>query len=176
MVEIIPKPEEEVSLGERFFFYISIILLVSAVVSYFVLVHLQKKAEDGLTEVEQKISQELTPEKRGLEKRIFSYQVKIQNFSKLLGQHRLSTKVFEKLEDLVHQKVWFTSLNLDSKESLVKISGKAESFQALSQQLLIFRAENLIKKANLTNISLGEEGEIEFSFLLSLDPEIFKYK
>ena len=78
------------------------------------------------------------------------------------------------MEENTHPEVWFTDFELNPKLPQVKISGLTRNFQTLAQQLYILQEKDSIEEIKLTNITLGEEGETEFSLELSLSPEIFR--
>jgi len=174
MVEIIPRKAAELPLWIKILFYILIALLLAAVLSYFILGHFQKKSLTALQNLEEEILKEQTPQKIALEKEILSEQKKINDFALMLDHHLLSSKFFRFLEQTSHPRIWFSKINLSPAEQLVIVSGRAETFPALGQQLQIFKKEAFVKSATLSKISLGEKGEIEFTLTLSFDPNFFK--
>lgn len=173
-IEIIPKKTEAKLPAVNILFYLSLILLIIFVLSYFVLGYFQKKSAKTLQNIEDIISQKETSEAKALKKKIFGYQEKIEVVASLLTSHQLSRNFFTRLEDLSCPKVFFSNLDLDVGKSQVSLSGQTESFEALGQQLLIFKKGEFIKDVNLTKVSIGKEGEIEFTIELSFDPQIFK--
>ncbi|MFQ6049965.1 MAG: hypothetical protein ACE5J0_02940 [Candidatus Paceibacterales bacterium] len=175
MVEIIPKPIEEVPGWQKILFYFSILLLLGVIVSYFVLVFLEKKSQVTLQNLEETLAKTKAQEIISLEKEIFGHQKKIRDFSPLFEQHILTSKFFEFLEKKSHPRIFFSQVNLNSGVSKVVLSGQADSFLTLGQQLLIFEAETLIKGLSLSQVSISKEGKIEFVLDLSLSPKIFRY-
>lgn len=172
-IEIIPKPPAKIPFWLNILLYFSIILLIFSISSYFVLdYYLIKKSEITLQDLEKEI-EEKKSEKKALEEEILNYQKKIEDFSFLLDQHLVNLNFFNFFEKISHPKVWFSDFNSIPGEAKIKVSGQAESFQVLGQQLLIFKAEPLIENLNLSEISLGEEGKIKFTFNLILSPQIF---
>ncbi|MCJ7786741.1 hypothetical protein MUP06_00800 [Patescibacteria group bacterium] len=172
-IEIIPKKTEAKLPAVNILFYLSLILLIIFALSYFVLGYFQKKSAKTLQDIEDIISQKETSAK-ALKEKIFGYQEKIEVVASLLTSHQLSRNFFTRLEDLSCPKVFFSNLDLDVGKSQVSLSGQTESFEALGQQLLIFKKGEFIKDVNLTKVSIGKEGEIEFTIELSFDPQIFK--
>lgn len=181
MVEIIPKPTIKAPLGLNILLYFSIVLLIIAVLSIFVLDRLIKNSTDTLDNLKAAIGK-TTPEETALRKEISDQERKLNDFSSLLDNHRKISKSFSFLENLSHPKAWFSSFSADPNQSLVRVSGLTESFQTLGEQLIIFQnpplpeQKKLIKSVALSEISIGEGGKIGFTFTLSLDPQIFKYK
>ena len=173
-IEIIPKKIEAKLPAVNILFYLSLILLIIFVLSYFVLGYFQKKSARTLQNIQDLISQKETSEAKALKKKIFGYQEKIEAVASLLASHQLSRDFFTRLEDLSYPKVFFSELDLDVGKSQASLSGQTESFEALGQQLLIFRKGEFIKDVNLTKVSIGREGKIEFIIELSFDPKMFK--
>lgn len=139
-----------------------------------VLNFLQKKWEIYRQDLEEKIDKGKTPEITALEKEVFNDQKKIKAFPPLLSEHVFSTKFFQFLEEKVHPKVFFSQINLNSKEVKVSLSGQTDNFLTLGQQLLIFEKEPLVESLNLSQISLSKEGKVNFVSDLKLNKEIFK--
>jgi len=173
-IEIIPRKAAPLPLWLKILFYILIGLLLAALLSYFIFGHFQKKSLTTLQNLEEEIFKEKTPQKIALEKEILSYQKKINNFSLMLDRHLLSSKFFHFLEKTSHPRIWFSKINLSPGEQLAVVSGRAETFPVLGQQLQILKKEALVKNVTLSKISLGKKGEIEFTLTLSFDPEFFK--
>jgi hypothetical protein len=174
MIEIIPRKATPLPLWLKILFYTLIAILLGTVLSYFILGHFQKKSLTALQNLEEEIRKEKTPQKTTQELEILSYQRKINDFPLLLSRHLLSSKFFSFLEKTSHSRIWFSQINLNPGEALAIISGRAETFSVLGQQLQIFEKETLIKDATLSKIFLGGKGEIEFTLTLSFDPKFFK--
>ena len=173
-IEIIPKKIEAKLPVVNILLYLSLILLIISVLSYFILGYFQKNSARTLQNIENVISQKETPEAKALEKKIFGYQKKIEMVDSLLTSHQLSRNFFTLLENLSYPKIFFSKLDLNVEKLQVSLSGQAESFEALGQQILIFRRGEFIKDINLTKVSIGKEGEIEFNIELSFDPALFQ--
>ena len=175
MVEIIPKPTPKLPFKWlNILFYFSLILVLFSIFSFFLIDHFQRKAFQTLEDLESTLAREKTPEEVALEKEIFGYQKKINDFSILLESYQPPLNFFPVLEKNSHPKVQFTDFSLNPKNLQAILSGKTESFQTLDQQLSIFKKENLIKDVNLSKLFIGKEGEVEFTLNLSLSPAIFK--
>lgn len=174
MIEIIPKPPTEESLGQRIFFSFSLILVILVVVVFLILGYFHQKFSAELRDLETALAQEKTAQERRQELKILEIQKKLRDFSLLLENHRKTSNIFKLLEKLSHPQVWFFKFGFDSKNSQLSLSGQTENFQNLDQQLKIFQQDPMIKEINLAEISIGKDGMINFQILLSLDPEIFK--
>lgn len=174
MIEIIPKPAQKLPLWLNILFYFSIAFLLGMVSTYFILDHSLKSSKNSLKILEETLTQEKTGEEVVLEKEVFGYQKKIQDFSKLLSQHQFCSKLFEFIEGICHPKIWFSQINLNPAQSEVNLLGEAEDFTTIGQQLLILKSEPLVKNVSLSQIAIGKKGRVNFGLNLSLDPTIFK--
>ena len=173
-IEIIPKPPKKASVWFNVLFYISIGLLISVILSYFLLDYFQRDTNQSLEEIKASLSVSRTPKGQELERSIVQYQRKINDFVLIFNRHQTNSNFFTFLEEITHPNVIFSQFNL-TKPSL-SLSGTAENFVVLGQQLLIFQKNSKILKTNLSTISLGKEGRIGFVFTLSLSPEIFEFR
>lgn len=173
-IQIIPKPITKFPIFLNILFYLSLILLVATISSYFVLNNFQKKAEENLSALETELTRSKTPEEIALEEEVFGYQRKIKDFSYLISNHITNSNLLKLIENSSHPKVWFSEVTISSQDKKAKLSGLTDSFQILGQQFFIFKKESLIKEVDLSDISFGKEGKIEFTFNLLLDPKIFQ--
>ncbi len=174
MTEIIPRRAVELPLWLKILFYVLVTLLVVALLSYFILGHFQKKSLASFQNLEAEISGEKTPQKITLEEEILGYQKKIGDFGLMLNLHLISSKFFDFLEENAHPQVWFSQISLSPEAGLAVVSGHAETFPALGQQIQIFKKETTLKNIDLAKISLGKKGEIEFTLNLAFDVNFFK--
>lgn len=174
-IEIIPKKEAEVPSWQNILFYILIFLLLVSISVYFILdYYFIKKADQKLQNLNETIEKARSPQRIALEKEIINYKEKIDNFGSLILQHQRTSNFFDSLEKITHPNVFFSDINLEVRRNSVELSGETESFQSLGQQLFIFRKTEFIKSFTISNIKIGKEGEIQLTFNLSLDPNVFK--
>lgn len=174
MVEIIPKPAPKLPLWQNLLLYFAIALFLLSLSSYFILSSSLKKASQELQNLEETLAKEKTPAEIALETEILGYQRKIKDFAELLKEHKNPSKFFEFLEGICHPKVWFSKISLSPEDSQAEVSGEAETFQVLGQQLLILKNQVLIRNLNLSKIAIGKEGKVNFILNFTLDPAIFK--
>lgn len=174
MVEIIPKKTKKASEWYNFGFYIVGVLLIVVVLVYAVLFYFEGKTWDVLQDLEDKINQVGVKEEKVAEAKALIAQKRINDFSKLLKSHKKSSNFFILLEENCHPQVWLTGLELNPERAEALVSGRTSDFQALGQQLFIFRQQDSIERVELTNLLINEEGETEFSLYLYLDPQIFQ--
>lgn len=175
MDEIIPKPTVKPLPIFNIALYLLIAIIVGMIGFYICLLNFEKKTESVLVGLEQALAKTRTSEEQELEKKILTYQKKINDFASLLAVHKSSKDFFKLLEENCHPYIWFSELRLDLKTFKVHLAGEAENFQAVEQQISIFRGLNGISEVNLSNISIGKEGKISFVLEISLSPELFRF-
>lgn len=151
-------------------FYFSLVLLLVAVSSYFILDSLQKKTDTTIKELDSQLVVKKTQAEINLE----NYEKKINDFSRLINGYIYNSGFFNFIEKDTHPNVWFTKIDVTSAEKKVQLKGIADSFQTIGQQLIIFKKDNLIQKVELSDIAFGKGGEIGFNFNLILDPKVFQ--
>lgn len=173
-MEIIPKPEIQVPPWQKNLFYFSIALLIGLILIFFILGILQKRSLVSFENIKTEISQEKTPQNLALEKEMKAIENKINAFSQISEEHYRVSKFFEELETLSHPRTWYSNFILNTETGELTISGLADNFTALGQQLLIFNNNPKILAADLSKVAIGKKGQIEFTFKISLDPSILK--
>lgn len=173
MVIKIDSKKKETPMLRRlnFFLILSIIFLLSVSAVYLLAIFSIRRVEENISQLEKALIE--TEEERILEERVLLYEWKIKEFDSLLQRHKSPIRFFELLEELSHPKVYFTRLELDTEKAVVDLEGRAEDFQILSQQQEIFQQNQYLIKANLLGASLAEEGRVEFTFHLLLEPDFF---
>jgi hypothetical protein len=175
MVEIIPRPKPKIPFWQNILLWLAIALFIASILSYFISDSSQKKASQNLQDLEALLAKEKTvKEITSLEKEIFGCQKKIEDFFKILNSHQLSSNLFKFIESQTHPKVRWLSFNLKTQTLTVSLSGQTQNFQTLNQQISILKKEGLINEINLSNIKLGEGGEISFDLNFSFDQKILK--
>lgn len=173
VIEIIPKEKAKPLRWQDVLFYISLFLLLVSIISYFALDYFIKGADQRLKELEAKLTEIKSPQQIALEEEVLDYKEKIEDFALLFNAHQKSSNFFDFLEKNTHPKVFFSELNLNTRGNRVSLSGRAENFQTLGQQLLIFQNSEYIQNLNLSGVRIGKEGEIKFNFDFSLTPRLF---
>jgi len=175
MVEIIPRPVEEVDRWQKILIYLFIFLVIVSIGGYFLLASFQKSSEVYIEELEIRLTQGRTSERTVLEQESLNYKKKIEAISPFLEAHLLGSKFFEFLENNTHPRIFFSKLNLSIEESRAILSGNTDSFSTLEQQLSVFNQDDLIENLSLTRVFLNKEGRIDFDLEILLKTTIFKY-
>ncbi len=168
MVEIIPKEIPKTPKWINGLFYFSVAFLLLSVVGYFLLNSFIKNGEDNLASIESALAKIRTADKVALEREVSKYQYKVNDFSMIAEQHLEPSRIFSLIEDNSHPRVWFSNFNFNPRNGEVKLTGEADNFTTLGQQLLIFKDEEAIYEINLEKVSINKEGKIDFSLAFYL--------
>ena len=151
---------------------VGVVLALGLAGTYFYFFKVGKDISQQIEEMDQALKK--TSEEKELENTLLSKEKKVEDFQELLSKHRKVLNVFNFFQEKTHPKTWFSEFDFSGKEKTVSLSGTADGFIAVGQQILILREEELLKNIKLSGLSMGEEGKIEFSLQLTLDPQIFK--
>ncbi|MCJ7829541.1 hypothetical protein MUP50_00425 [Patescibacteria group bacterium] len=172
-IEITPKPKIRILISKIIFGGICVVLLVGFLASYF---YFEIKIKKISQEIQEKdlIATPLENSIKEKEKELLPLEQKIADFAKLLSEHKKPLSIFEFFERICLPTVWFSSFDFTPGERKVIVSGKTDSFTTLEQQYLVLKQEPILKNINLSGISIDEEGGVNFSFLLTFDPQLFK--
>ncbi|PJE69684.1 MAG: hypothetical protein COU98_00715 [Candidatus Staskawiczbacteria bacterium CG10_big_fil_rev_8_21_14_0_10_38_10] len=156
--------------------YFSLAILLAAIICYFIFSIKISFQEQKLKQLQELISKTGTKDQLALEKKVFEYQEKINDFTTLLNNHAIPSNFFTFLEQTTLPKVRFTEVKLNKGESKIRLSGTTQDAQMLAQQTYLFQESQFIQDTKLFLFSLGEGGKITFSVIFSLNPQIFQWK
>ncbi len=96
------------------------------------------------------------------------------NIQQLLASHPVASKFFDFLEKNTSQKIYYLSLNMSWPEKNVKLEGVAPDYDAITQQLELFRQAPEIENVFLDDSRALEQGGIRFSIRLVFKQALFK--
>lgn len=110
------------------------------------------------------------------ERKIIDYKKKIDAFSSMVGSHRISSNVFNLIEEKTLPKIWFSNFDMLGSVNKVILSGEAQDIETLSRQVQIFEEDrDHIKNAYILDYQIEPSGKIRFIISLSLHSNIFNY-
>lgn len=154
-------------------FYVSISLLISAVLCYFIFSAKVVSQKQAIIQIDSSMATIGTESQKQKEAAIFNYQKKINDFATLLADRKSPANVFALLEQQTMPKVWFNRFGLSEKENSIVLSGEAENMEILSQQVFAFESNEFVKKVDVLNSSLGNAGKVMFNLSITLNPKLF---
>lgn len=170
-IEIAPKKKVKIPTWSVALLVIGLLLVVILFISYVYFIFSSKKMEETLKETPQEAF--LKDEIAKKEREAGLYKTKIDTFGKLLLKHQRTANILDFLEKSCLPTVWFSEFDFSSEEGKVIIAGHTDNFISLGQQILILKADPLLEKVNLPEVSLNPEKGINFSLLLNFNPQIF---
>ncbi|MFA6376197.1 MAG: hypothetical protein WCX69_02225 [Candidatus Paceibacterota bacterium] len=172
-----PPKKQTGSLLENSVFYLSLLLLALMVGAFFYSRYLVDQSNAELAELSLQASKTKTEEQKKLEDRVLMTQQKLSDFSKKLENRQSSAVFFGNLETLILPEIYFSLLDLDLQKSTADITGRADTLQALGQQISMFRsASNLLERVDLTKVTIVEGGGVDFQARIGLGPEMAAFK
>jgi len=154
--------------------YLVVGLLIASIGVMFFLNRSIAEAESKMEELEQILAGKKTKEEDALEAEVLGYQVRIEDFAKILGNHPYPSQIFELVEGFCHPKVWFSEMTLSVDNNNLFLSGETTDFLSLEQQVLILRKEPLIEGIALSNLAVSESGTVKFNFDITLKPSVIR--
>ncbi|MFH1780692.1 MAG: hypothetical protein ABH841_01690 [Candidatus Nealsonbacteria bacterium] len=174
MTGIIPKPIKKASRLFEFSTYIVFGLVLAAVVAYVALFYIGNKTSAALQDLQEKVAQVGTSGEKNLETQVLFSKKKIDDFAKIFADHQRASFVFKFLEENCHPKIWFDKVELNIHDYQAVMSGETSSFETLGQQIIIFKNHKMVESVELSDFAIGKNGRVNFTFSISLKPEIFQ--
>lgn len=158
-------------------FYFVSVVLAAVIFAYLLLLFKMNLQNKSIADVEKSKAALATAENQLYEKKVLDYKKKIDDFANIISSHKISSGIFNFIEEKTVKNIWFSQFNMSGASNEIKLSGEAQTLDALSQQINIFEAnQEYIKDANIISSETGASGKISFIIGLSLNPEIFSYQ
>lgn len=158
-------------------FYFASALLIAVVFSYLIFtlkIYLQKRE---IADADKNIAVYGTQEQKAYEKKILDYKRLIDDFTVIVGKHKISSNIFSFIEDNTVPSVWFSNFDMSDSTNEIRLLGEAENMLTLSQQVQVFEKDKeYIKNITVLNSQAGVGGKIGFILNLSLGSKIFTYQ
>jgi len=146
-----PKQHSGASL-ENAVFYISLVALVVTVGTFFYLQQAVTKSNEEFASLSVEAAKSKTQDQKNLENGILKTQQELHDFSKLIAASKASSMLFSKVEDVLVSGVVLAKYDLDVVNMTASISGVADNFVALGQQVAQFQSEDAV----FGDVSVGE--------------------
>lgn len=172
--EVTAKKETKKFDGWNIIFFFSLVLLIAAVLSFFIFTYYIEEANKEIGELDRKIANQ-EQENQELKNNLKAKKKIIDNFSLILSHHKLTNQVFPLIEKITHQEVVFTEFVISPENYQIELSGRTTNFQTLGEQILILKNNNEISDFNLLEVSSKPKDldYIEFFLNIYLSPQVF---
>ena len=150
---------------------------MAVVGGFFALTYLTGKLQAQYNDINGQLTQQETSDQKTLESTVLNYKRRLDDFSEILNKHAALSRFFAAVEPIVYPTVSFDSMDLNSVDKTVTIIGKADTFESLAKQVTIFKnATAVFEKIDLSKVSLGPDGKINFSFKADIQPDAILFK
>jgi Tfp pilus assembly protein PilN len=103
-----------------------------------------------------------------------AFYSQLSNLKVLLNNHVFGSNVLKFLEDNSLKSVVYISADVDARLKGIKLSGVVPSYEALAQQIEVFRQSPLVKEVSFKKAQQNEQKEIGFDLEISLADNFFK--
>ncbi len=108
------------------------------------------------------------------QKNLTNFYSGLVNIQKLLASHPATSKLLDFLGRNTNQKIYYLSLNMSWSEKNLKLDGVAPDYDAITQQLELFRRAPEIENVFLDDSRALDQGGIRFSIRFVFKQEFFK--
>ncbi|MFA6338450.1 MAG: hypothetical protein WCW87_00075 [Candidatus Paceibacterota bacterium] len=129
-------------------------------------------AQDSIAKAKSEFSSELIQQLIVLDKRI-------ELSKKLLRRHLVVSSIFDVLEKSTLQNVSFSEMGYESigdGNISLSLRGEARDYSTIALQSDVFAQNNMIKSPIVSDLDLGSNGNVVFSFNSTLDPLLVSYE
>ena len=100
----------------------------------------------------------------------------LQTARSLLSRHAYTTKIFRLLQDNTLSSIQFKDFTYDFETKKVSLVGIAPDFVNVDKQLKQFQSLPLIVSTSFTKVNITNDDAIGFSFELSLNENLLRFK
>jgi len=158
----------------KVFFALSIGVFVFSVGGFVLLFFLESRTQQRIVAMQALLGAEKTTAQTQLEQDVLTLRTRLKDFATLTELRKDVFPVFSFLETVVHPEVTFLSMNVDASRNTTKLTGTAESFSALDEQLAVFKEREEPSSFSLTNLQLGEQGGVDFQMEIQFPAAFFQ--
>lgn len=155
-------------------FYVLAMVLVVTLACYGLLMFQSYRYEQAITVLQQKLQSSGTEQQRQDEKTVLGYKRKIDDVMDLLRNRTVAMPVLAFVESSTVKDVTFATFHLDSTLKEIRLTGVAQTVQALALQMqALEKRTDLIKSISVLDSEVGTDGNVSFTVNMTLEPTIF---
>ncbi|NCN53159.1 hypothetical protein GW950_01705 [Candidatus Wolfebacteria bacterium] len=152
----------------------SFLLFLVSILTYFgLIVGYLPYLEKQIQEIDIEIGSLASSISKEDQQKFISFYSQLNNIKSLLDVHVLTSNVFPKLESVTNSQVYFTGATLKTDNHSLELSGVAEDYGVLGEQLEAFNQSPEISRYILTQSQIEDE-IVRFHVTLVLDQELLK--
>jgi len=109
------------------------------------------------------------------EKKVATYQKKIEQYKGLFAEHTAIVALFDFVEKNTLPSVWFSNFDFSGSANTMTLSGEAETMEVLSRQVQVFEQAQYISATNILNSEFDPSGKVRFILGFSFKDNVFTY-
>lgn len=172
----VPENLKDRNLWIDVFLYAVLIILAAVIFCYGVLEFKIYFYNTKIKELDDKIAAYSTPEEKAHEAKVLEYKKKLDDFSTIMANHKLSSNIFDFIEKNTLPNVWFSNFSMTGSSGEVRVSGEAKDMETVSRQFRVFEtSKEYIKMVTVLNTQVGNDDKVSFILNIILEPNIFTY-
>jgi len=156
-------------------FYFMISSLIATIFCYLIFAAKVYFQKESIGDYDLSLATVGTEEQKAMEKQIFDYQKKINDYDPLIKNHKIISNILAYFEQNTLPEVWFSRFSMTGGDANIILSGETENVETLSKQISVFEASEYLNKITVLSSVLGLENRTDFNVILSLDPKIFNF-
>lgn len=99
---------------------------------------------------------------------VLAFGSQVKSLEARLKEHSQVSKVLIFLQEITHPQVFYDSLGLSLRDRDLRLQGRAASLEALSEQLTLFKASDIVEELVLGAVTALPQGGVQFEVRLKL--------
>jgi len=172
-IEIKTRPKQSSTSPFLIIGVIICLLVIIGVVGSYIYFHLEiNKTQKAIAEKEAK-AREVNQEIAAREAELRPMKAKIEQYAKLIASHKSPLDIFSFLEDSCLPEVYFYNIVLNTEKRSADLSGHAENFGTLEQQIAYLRSQPEVAKLDINSVILDIDEEVDFKFNIIFNASLF---
>lgn len=123
----------------------------------------------------QQESKQLIASNKEISQRMSLLFQRLNNFSQLIKEHRLTSNLFVLLGIICHPRVQFTSLTFSEQTNHLRLGFKTENFKTLDEQLMILKSNPQVSNPKFSQLTIDKNGKIVGALDFDYDKKIISF-
>ena len=148
-------------------FYVISMVLAASIFCYGILSLKVYLAKEQMAELDARILTHTTEQEKVYQDKFTDYKKKINDFSTIIKDHKISSGIFVFIEEKTLPNVWFSNFDLSSSVSEIRLSGEAENLETVSRQIQLFEQDKYVKSIDVLHSEVQPTGKVGFLLTLS---------
>ncbi len=132
--------------------------------------YLKEQIQQKTNEIEQLT--EIIP--KAEQDQFVNFYSQLVNLKSILDNHVIASPVFTLLERITHPRVFFANAGVRFREGEIELSGLAESYTAITEQLEVLNQAPEIDRFLVSQTQLGEDNLVGFKISVRLKKDALK--